>query len=53
MGSVEGEPELRYPDGSGPISPDAIAESVLFYAADGAAYMTGMDLPVDDGFLAG
>ena len=51
-GPVEGAPNLPYPDGAGPVTPAAVAESVLFYATDGAAYMSGMDLPVDNGYLA-
>jgi NAD(P)-dependent dehydrogenase (short-subunit alcohol dehydrogenase family) len=51
-GPVEGEPELSYPPGTPVVPPDAVADAVLFYAAEGAVYMSGMDLPVDDGFLA-
>ncbi len=35
----------------GDVPASDIAESVFFYATDGAAYMTGTDLPVDDGYL--
>lgn len=51
-GPVEGEPDLPYADGTSKVSPDAVADAVLFYAAEGAVYMSGMDLPVDDGLLA-
>lgn len=55
-GRIDGDPE-HFPDGSVlphavPVSPDDVAQAVLFYATDGAAYMTGTELPVDGGFLA-
>ncbi len=52
VGPVAGTPPLPYPLSIKAISPQSVAESVLFYATDGAAYMSGMDLPVDDWFLA-
>ena len=52
VGPVAGTPPLPYPETIKAISPQSVAESVLFYATDGAAYMSGMDLPVDDGLLA-
>ena len=52
VGPVAGTLPLPYPETIKAISPQSVAESVLFYATDGAAYMSGMDLPVDDGFLA-
>ena len=33
------------------VSPEDVAQAVLFYATDGAAYMTGTELPVDGGRL--
>jgi NAD(P)-dependent dehydrogenase (short-subunit alcohol dehydrogenase family) len=51
-GPVEGDPELSYPPGTPVVPPDAVADSVLFFATEGAIYMSGMDMPVDDGFLA-
>jgi NAD(P)-dependent dehydrogenase (short-subunit alcohol dehydrogenase family) len=55
-GRIEGDPE-HWPDGallpSAPVvTVDEIAEGVRFMAREGAAYMTGADLPVDGGFLA-
>lgn len=55
-GRVEGDAE-HWPDGSLlPTAPvvtvDEIAAAVRFMACEGAAYMTGADLPVDGGFLA-
>ncbi|MBK6598114.1 MAG: SDR family oxidoreductase [Proteobacteria bacterium] len=38
--------------GAPSVSPDAVAAAVLFLATDGAAYMTGVELPVDGGWLA-
>jgi NAD(P)-dependent dehydrogenase (short-subunit alcohol dehydrogenase family) len=34
------------------VTPDDVAAGVLFLATDGAAYMTGVELPVDGGLLA-
>lgn len=53
VGPVAGEPPLPYPDHVTAVPPQAVADAVLFYATDGAVYMSGMDLPVDGGFLAG
>ncbi|MSO97743.1 MAG: SDR family oxidoreductase [Rhodospirillaceae bacterium] len=55
-GRIEGDP-AHWPDGSllpnAPIvTPEDVASGVLFLATDGAAYMTGVELPVDGGFLA-
>lgn len=52
VGQVDGEPALPYGSGASIIDPAAVADSVLFYATDGAVYMSGMELPVDDGLLA-
>jgi len=51
-GPIEGEEPLNYGVPVDPVSPDDIASAVLFFAAEGAAYMTGMDLPVDNGLVA-
>lgn len=53
VGPVAGEPPLPYPNDLAAVPPQSIADAVLFYATDGAVYMSGMDLPVDNGFLAG
>lgn len=53
VGPVAGEPPLPYPEHVTAVPPQAVADAVLFYATDGAVYMSGMDLPVDGGFLAG
>ncbi|NKB43066.1 MAG: SDR family oxidoreductase [Alphaproteobacteria bacterium] len=53
VGPVAGEPQLPYPKDVAAVPPQAVADAVLFYATDGAVYMSGMDLPVDGGFLAG
>jgi NAD(P)-dependent dehydrogenase (short-subunit alcohol dehydrogenase family) len=55
-GRIEGDSD-HWPDGSllprAPVvSVDEIAAAVRFMACEGAAYMTGADLPVDGGFLA-
>lgn len=55
-GRMEGDPE-HWPDGrllpGAPIvTPGDVASGVLFLATDGAAYMTGVEMPVDGGFLA-
>ena len=55
-GRIEGDPE-HWPDGrllpDAPIiTPEDVAAGVLFLATDGAAYMTGVEMPVDGGFLA-
>jgi NAD(P)-dependent dehydrogenase (short-subunit alcohol dehydrogenase family) len=55
-GRIEGDPE-HWPDGSLlPAAPvvtvEEVAAGVRFMAREGAAYMTGADLPVDGGFLA-
>ena len=52
VGDVDGQPILNYGPDSQVIPPDAVADAVLFFSTDGAVYMSGMDLPVDDGFLA-
>lgn len=52
VGPVEGEVLLPYGADVSLIAPDAVADAVLFYATDGAVYMSGMDLPLDNGFLA-
>ncbi len=52
VGDVDGQPSLNYAPNSQVIPPDAVADAVLFFSTDGAVYMSGMDLPVDDGFLA-
>ncbi len=55
-GRMEGDPE-HWPDGSllpgaPTVTPEDVAAGVLFLATDGAAYMTGVEMPVDGGFLA-
>lgn len=55
-GRIEGDAD-HWPDGSllpnAPVvTPEDVAEGVVFLATDGAAYMTGVELPVDGGFLA-
>ncbi|MDX2144943.1 MAG: SDR family oxidoreductase [Rhodospirillaceae bacterium] len=55
-GRIEGDAD-HWPDGAllphaPPVTPHDVAEGVLFLATDGAAYMTGVELPVDGGFLA-
>jgi NAD(P)-dependent dehydrogenase (short-subunit alcohol dehydrogenase family) len=55
-GRIEGD-AAHWPDGSllphAPIvTPEDVAHGVLFLVTDGAAYMTGVELPVDGGFLA-
>jgi NAD(P)-dependent dehydrogenase (short-subunit alcohol dehydrogenase family) len=55
-GRIEDDPD-HWPDGAllptAPIvTPEDVAEGVVFLATDGAAYMTGVELPVDGGFLA-
>ena len=55
-GRIEGDP-THWPDGrllpaAHPVTPSDVADSVMFYLTDGAAYMTGSELPVDAGFLA-
>ncbi|MEQ9109486.1 MAG: SDR family oxidoreductase [Rhodospirillaceae bacterium] len=52
VGDVDGQPPLHYRPDSQVIPPEAIADAVLFFSTDGAVYMSGMDLAVDDGFLA-
>jgi NAD(P)-dependent dehydrogenase (short-subunit alcohol dehydrogenase family) len=52
VGPVEGESALPYDEDVSVIPPHAVADAVLFYATDGAVYMSGMDLPLDGGFLA-
>jgi NAD(P)-dependent dehydrogenase (short-subunit alcohol dehydrogenase family) len=52
VGDVDGQPSLNYAADSQVVPPDAVADAVLFFSTDGAVYMSGMDLPVDDGFFA-
>lgn len=52
VGPVEGETSLPYGADVEVIPPAAVADAVLFYSTDGAVYMSGMDLPLDGGFLA-
>ena len=33
--------------------PEDVVEAVLFYASDGAAWITGTTMPIDGGVLAG
>lgn len=51
-GPVDDADELDYGVHVESVSPDQIAEAALFFAAEGAVYMTGMDLPVDNGLVA-
>ncbi len=51
-GPLDRNNSLPYPNGTDLVSSDDVANAVLFYATDGAAYMSGMDLPVDNGLLA-
>lgn len=51
-GDVEHFPDGQILPGAPSVSPDAVAAAVLFLATDGAAYMTGAELPVDGGWLA-
>ncbi|KSV84160.1 hypothetical protein N184_12770 [Sinorhizobium sp. GL28] len=41
----------RMPIGRG-ASPSEIAQSVVFLASDEASFVTGVELPVDGGYLA-
>jgi NAD(P)-dependent dehydrogenase (short-subunit alcohol dehydrogenase family) len=55
-GRIDGDP-AHFPDGrvlptAPTVSAEDVAAGVLFLATDGAAYMTGVELPVDGGFLA-
>jgi NAD(P)-dependent dehydrogenase (short-subunit alcohol dehydrogenase family) len=55
-GRIEGDPD-HWPDGrllprAPAVSPADVADGVIFLATDGAGYMTGVELPVDGGFLA-
>ena len=54
---VAGDDGQSFPDansvpGATVVAPGDVAEAVLFLASDGAAYMTGTELPVDGGFLS-
>jgi NAD(P)-dependent dehydrogenase (short-subunit alcohol dehydrogenase family) len=56
-GRLDGDP-THWPDGAlllgaPAVTPAEVAEGVAFMATAGAAYMTGVELPVDGGFLAG
>jgi NAD(P)-dependent dehydrogenase (short-subunit alcohol dehydrogenase family) len=37
---------------AGDVPANDVAESVFFYATDGAEYMTGTDMPIDDGLIS-
>jgi NAD(P)-dependent dehydrogenase (short-subunit alcohol dehydrogenase family) len=55
-GRIEGDPE-HWPDGTllpraPAVTAEEVASGALFLATGGAAYMTGVELPVDGGFLA-
>ena len=55
-GPVDGDNGEHYPPvedclAGSLVSADDVAEAVLFYATDGAAYMTGTELPVEGGML--
>jgi len=55
-GRIENDPD-HWPDGkllpAAPIvTAEDVAEGVVFLATDGAAYMTGVEMPVDGGYLA-
>lgn len=55
-GRIEGD-VAHWPDGrllpTAPVvTPDDVAAAALYFATDGAAYMTGAEIPVDGGFLA-
>lgn len=52
VGQLDGENALPYGADATVIKPAEVADAVLFYATDGAVYMSGMDLPVDGGLLA-
>ncbi|MCS6947591.1 MAG: SDR family oxidoreductase [Steroidobacteraceae bacterium] len=56
-GRIDEDP-LHWPDGAllphaPPVRADDVAAAALFLATDGAAYMTGVEWPVDGGWLAG
>jgi NAD(P)-dependent dehydrogenase (short-subunit alcohol dehydrogenase family) len=51
-GPVEGAGDVDYGVPVDSVSPQQIAAAAVFYATDGAAYMTGMDLPIDNGLVA-
>jgi len=52
VGQLDGEHALPYGADATVIKPEEVADAVLFYATDGAVYMSGMDLPLDGGLLA-
>jgi len=56
-GPVEGDGGRTFPGtdtlpGAPLVTADEVAAAVVFFTTDGAAYMTGMELPVDGGFLS-
>jgi len=55
-GRIEGDSH-HWPDGgllptAPPVTADEVAAAALYFATDGAAYVTGAEIPVDGGFLA-
>ncbi len=51
-GPVAGMDDLDYGVHVDAIDPQQIAAAAVFYATEGAVYMTGMDLPIDNGLVA-